>query len=95
MLSQISRVKRVIGAREIDALLVSVGGNDVGFTNMIITLIARNQKDKIFSLKSIQNLENLEHRKPQIPYNHKNTYSQTPKREAIATKQKNPALHVH
>ena len=51
---QLQQAKRICGNRKIDALLISVGGNDAGFTQMIATLIGRNKKDKVYSLKSIQ-----------------------------------------
>lgn len=38
--SQLGEVKRTVGDREIDALLISIGGNDVGFSSGLKTLAA-------------------------------------------------------
>ena len=52
--SQLGSLRKIIGAREVDALLISTGGNDIGFSYLISTLLGRNKHDKVFSLKSIQ-----------------------------------------
>lgn len=53
MLSQLEQVRRLVGNRQIDALLISVGGNDIGFANVIATLIVREPDDVNVSFDEI------------------------------------------